>query len=181
MSLFPIITRPSRITSYCATLIDNIFTNNIENNTVNGLLIIDISDHLPVFTVYDCKYRINKPDKQTEFRRVRSEESINRLKKDLLAQNWDIIYQEKDINKAYDIFLELFKYVYDKNCPIKEYSRKLRHTNCPWITKGIQNACKKKNTLYREFIRWGTKEKENKYKKYKNNLTQIIRACKRVL
>lgn len=25
MSLFPIITRPSRITSYCATLIDNIF------------------------------------------------------------------------------------------------------------------------------------------------------------
>lgn len=47
---------------------------------MNGLLIIDISD-LPVFTVFDCKYRFNKPDKQTEFRRVRSDESINKLKK----------------------------------------------------------------------------------------------------
>lgn len=81
MSLIPIITRTSKITSYCATLIDNIFSNNIQNNTVNGLLIIDISDHLPVFTVYDYKYRINKPNKHTEFRRVRSEESINKLKK----------------------------------------------------------------------------------------------------
>lgn len=63
MSLFLIITRPSRITFNCATLIDNIFINNIENSAVNGLLIIDIGDHLPVFTVYDCKYRINKPDK----------------------------------------------------------------------------------------------------------------------
>lgn len=53
-------------------------------------------------------------------------------------------------------------------CPLKEYSRKLRYTNCPWITKGIQNACKKKNTLFRDFIRWGTIETENKYKKFKN-------------
>lgn len=33
--LYPKITRPSRITSHCATLIDNIFTNDIENNTVS--------------------------------------------------------------------------------------------------------------------------------------------------
>ena len=52
MSLYPKITRPSRITTHCATVIDNIFTIEIENNTVSGLLINDISDHLPVFTVY---------------------------------------------------------------------------------------------------------------------------------
>ena len=45
MSLYPKITRPSRITPHCSTLIDNIFTNDIEDNTVSGLLIIDISDH----------------------------------------------------------------------------------------------------------------------------------------
>lgn len=32
---------------------------------------------------------------------------------------------------------------------------------------GLQNACKKKNTLYTEFI---TKEVEGKYKKYKDKL-----------
>ncbi len=53
MNLYPKITRPTRITSHCATLIDNILTNDILNNTISGLLVSDISDHLQVFTVYD--------------------------------------------------------------------------------------------------------------------------------
>ena len=61
MSLFPEITRPSRVTSHCATLIDNIFTNDMENNTERGLLINDISDNLPVFTVYDIKHTKYRP------------------------------------------------------------------------------------------------------------------------
>lgn len=51
MSLYPRITRPTRITAHSTTLIDNIFTNDISNSTKSGILISDISDHLPVFTV----------------------------------------------------------------------------------------------------------------------------------
>lgn len=105
LSLFPKITRPSRVTSHCATLIDNIFNNDIENHTVSGLLINDISDHLPVFTVYDSNYRKNKPDKEKGYRRMRSEESINALKNEFLEQNWDKRYQERDIDTAYETFL----------------------------------------------------------------------------
>ena len=49
----PLITRPSRVTATSATLIDNIFTNNIGdiNNSVQGLFITDISDHFPVFHI----------------------------------------------------------------------------------------------------------------------------------
>lgn len=152
-SLFPEITRLSRITSHCATLIDNIFSNDIDNRIISGLLINDISDHLPVFTVFESIDRKNKQVKQTEYGRVRSNKSINALKNDLMAQNWDMIYQERDIDNAYETFLETFKSLYDKHCPIKEYNRKLKYTNCPWITKGLHNACKKKNTLYRDFLR----------------------------
>lgn len=49
LTLFPKITRPTRITMHCATLIDNIFTNYIEQNMVSGILINDISDHLAIF------------------------------------------------------------------------------------------------------------------------------------
>ena len=178
MSLIPKITRPSRITSHCATLIDNIFTNEIENNVMSGLLINDISDHLPVFTIYDCNYK-NKLDKQTEYKRVKSEETINALKNDLMAQNWDIIYQANEIDGAYETFLSIFRSLYDKNCPIQEYNRLLKYNKCPWITKGLQNACKKKNTLYRDFIRHRTKDAENKYKVYKNKLINIIRISKK--
>ena len=47
--LFPLINKPSRITEFSQTLIDNIFTNNIETVNNSGLLINDITDHLPVF------------------------------------------------------------------------------------------------------------------------------------
>lgn len=50
-------------------------------------------------------------------------------------------------------YLSIFKQLCDKNCPIKEYKRKLKYSNCPWITKELQNAWKKKNTFYSEFIK----------------------------
>lgn len=47
------------------------------------------------------------------------------------------------------------------------------------MSKGLQNACKnKKNTLYREFIKHRSKEAENKYKKNKNKLINIMRNIK---
>ena len=49
---FPLVTRPLRITSHTATLIDNIFANNFFERSRSGLLFTDISDHLPVFSVH---------------------------------------------------------------------------------------------------------------------------------
>ena len=49
--LCPLISRPTRLTSYSATLIDNIFTNNISASGDNRLIINDLSDHLPIFTL----------------------------------------------------------------------------------------------------------------------------------
>ena len=48
-SFFPLISRPTRITSRSATLIDNIFVNSLEDNFTSGLLFTDLSDHLPIF------------------------------------------------------------------------------------------------------------------------------------
>ena len=39
-------------------IIDNIFTDQINYSTDNGLLITDISDHLPIFVL--CKYKLEK-------------------------------------------------------------------------------------------------------------------------
>ena len=49
IGLYPLIDKLSRITQYSATLIDNIFTNELTNQIISGLLINDISDHLPIF------------------------------------------------------------------------------------------------------------------------------------
>ena len=45
----PFISGPTPITHHSATLIDNIFFNSLENHTVSGNLIYDLTDHLPNF------------------------------------------------------------------------------------------------------------------------------------
>ena len=48
----PLIVRPTRLTSYSASLIDNIFANYFCNNIVSGLFLTDVSDHLPIFATH---------------------------------------------------------------------------------------------------------------------------------
>ena len=57
LDMYRLIIKPTRISNVSATLIDNIFTNDINRDITSGLLITDISDHLPVFAV--CKYDCN--------------------------------------------------------------------------------------------------------------------------
>jgi hypothetical protein len=49
--MFPLINQPTRITINSQTTIDNIFISNLEHIRVSGILTIDITDHLPIFTI----------------------------------------------------------------------------------------------------------------------------------
>ena len=53
-SMYPSITRPTRITTKSATLIDNIFTNSHTKQT-SGIILYDLSDHLPIFISTNLK------------------------------------------------------------------------------------------------------------------------------
>uniref|UniRef100_A0A672FVC1 Reverse transcriptase domain-containing protein n=1 Tax=Salarias fasciatus TaxID=181472 RepID=A0A672FVC1_SALFA len=180
LSLYPSITKPSRITSHSATIIDNIFTNIMLNQTTSGLFISDISDHLPVFTLYDCDFKNIKHPIEVISKRIRNDETINNLNNSLARQDWSAVYGETDVDSAYSKFLDIFISLYDKNCPVKEFYSRAKHKLRPWLTKGIINACKKKNNLYKLFIKSKTKEAEQKYKLYKNKLTDVIRTSKQL-
>ena len=87
---YPLITKPSRITSSSATLIDNIFINHFANDIKSGLFFTDISDHLPVFTI---SYQQNLlPNPMEYFKcwdnsRKNKESFITQLKK----ENWSVL------------------------------------------------------------------------------------------
>ena len=51
---YPLITKPTRLTRKTASLIDNIFTNELQYATKSGVFICDVSDHLPIFQI--CSY-----------------------------------------------------------------------------------------------------------------------------
>ena len=49
----PVISRPTRYSNNNSTLIDNIIVNSFSDNCTSGILLSDISDHLPIFHIHD--------------------------------------------------------------------------------------------------------------------------------
>ena len=176
---FPLITRPTRITSNTATLIDNIFTNNLNNLSVSGLMFCDISDHLPIFTLLlDQNMNLNK----TPWLSCRDKSGNNVAKfKDRLANvHWDELSECKDTDCAYRCFLDKYTTIYNDCFPLKKVKVKNVTLSKPWITKGILKSVRKKNLLYKRFLANSTPYREKLYKSYKNKLTHSLRVAKRL-
>uniref|UniRef100_A0A1A8B5D8 Helentron 4 helitron-like transposon replicase/helicase/endonuclease n=1 Tax=Nothobranchius furzeri TaxID=105023 RepID=A0A1A8B5D8_NOTFU len=182
-NLLPLILKPTRITTTTATLIDNVFTNEISRQITAGLLVNDISDHLPVFSVFHqiVHYAQNPETITQKLVRHGKPEALAAHKADLSAQTWDEVFCTEDPNLAYDAFLSKVTKLYDKHCPLKPYitENKIKIKK-PWITYGIVKACKKKNHLYRIYLKQRTKSAEERYKTYKNKLINIIRMNKKI-
>ena len=53
--LYALITQPTRIAIHSATLLDNILINELFNDIKSGVVINDICDNLPIFTVINYK------------------------------------------------------------------------------------------------------------------------------
>ena len=125
-SFFPRITLPTRlaISGTSSTLIDNIFTNNIEEdvNSRSGILINDLSDHTIIFTFqYNCKYQEQFP-KFIEIEK-KDEHSVNNFIDELKSLKiYDQLNNTSNCNpnENYTIFSTLVSLAKDKHLPKKE-------------------------------------------------------------
>lgn len=58
------------------------------------------------------------------------------LAKDLLNWNWKEINDEVNVDK-HTTYSSTFMTLYDKNCPVKQYSSNKKYLESPWIFKGL--------------------------------------------
>ena len=59
--------------------------------------------------------------------------------------DWKNIMNETDVDKSYDMFLDVFTKMDDKHCPLKKVNvTKGIREGKPWFTNGLRNACKKR-------------------------------------
>ena len=178
LGVYPLINKPTRIALGSATLIDNIFTNDLQNSHFSGLIINDISDHLPIFTIKRC-FQERKLNPKFISVRNTSDEAIEAFCSALEKEDWDTLLISNDVNICYDAFLNNFITLYNEHCPTKQTKSTIKKTYKPWFTKSLQNACKKKNNLYATYLSSNCTKALEKYKKYKNKLTQILRKCEK--
>ena len=68
----------------------------------------------------------------------------------------------------------------EKNCPTRTVQVKSGNKPKPWLTRGLINACRKKNSLYVAFLRSKLQTDEQKYKLYKNKLTKVLRNAEKM-
>ena len=116
-SFWPLVTRPTRVTSSSATLIDNIFTNNIalKMSCVNGIVINDITDHFPIFHI--CKDVVINEEEKIIFKRNFTHKAQLLFTSLLQDVDWSCILNESDTNKAYAMFMHVYSDIYNKTFP----------------------------------------------------------------
>lgn len=92
-AFYPLISKPTRITAINRTLIDNILTISTEGPGISGVLLADLSDHLPQFHLAHTvtPFKIGKP--VTSFRNF-SQANIAKFILSLYENSWHSVEME---------------------------------------------------------------------------------------
>ena len=100
LGLYPLIDKPTRITDTSATLIDNIFTNDLHHNLTSGILFNDISDHLPIFAL--CEFNVTRRIVNGfQYIRTVNEDTFASLSSEVGQQSWEnVVNTKNDANQA---------------------------------------------------------------------------------
>ena len=96
----PHIIHPTRITDYSSTIIDNIYSNNFEDNSTGGNILIQFADHLSQFLCIDKYVERRKPI--DIFKRNYSNFDENKFLDDIAIQDWN---SNNNTNIYFDNFL----------------------------------------------------------------------------
>ena len=167
---YPLINSPTCITAHSATLIDNILTNNLSSQLSSGIILNDLSDHLPVFFILlqEPSY-VQANRNQHSITHDYSENNIDTFRTHLTNLDWSN-YSDNDPNIIYSNFLNDFLRIYDLSFPAMVVKRKKYKPQMPWMTKALLVSTRKKNKLYKQFMAKRNSIRESRYKRYKNNL-----------
>ena len=181
-SFIPTIKSPTRITETSATLIDNIFINDIKHKIDSAAIYSDISDHLPIIIHFQMTFE-KKHHKTEIYKRVYTDELIDNFCLALSDVNWDDIYIDAENNsnasELYDTFCGKFINIFNEYFPLKMFKTSKRLTpRQEWMTKALVKSCNKKSLLYKQFIKNKTASKREKYIKYRNKLNSLLKAAK---
>lgn len=174
-----IIDIPTRVTSTSETLLDVCFTNYEIDQSDAGVLISDISDHMPFFlffSPYLCQHNNHTEHAPIFLRRI-SAEKIDFFKHLVEEASWDSVMQTNDPTVSYEIFLNIFKELYDSAFPLEQLKGH-RKSRKPWIDAYLLKRIKIRNKLFASFIQTKNLDQLAEYKKMRNKLTYDIKQAR---
>ena len=142
-NLIPTITKPTRPKT--RTLIDNIFTNNHQDNQKQekGIIYADLSDHLPI---YNISKNINIADNTDCFvwKRKKDRASVQAFINTVIGYNWSELLSATDAQIAYDLFHNKLIECYENHLPVKMSKLNKYKARLPWLNDTLKASIKQK-------------------------------------
>ena len=172
----------TRITYTSKSIINNIYTNNNNIPFINGLLMSDVSDHLPIIVLYKNHVNINnnktKNKRTTLFNRSLNKINVNKIRNVLINYDWSSILDNDDIESSFIDFINTITKVYHDNCPLVKITTKFK--NSPWIDNKIKKMMHKKDILYKKCINDNSLINRYIYINARNKFTNYLRTAKQL-
>jgi hypothetical protein len=181
---FPVISNPTRISDFSATLIDNNFINRTKHKMSSAVVHSTISDHLPIALHLETSLITNITPKSVK-KRIYDKDSLAHFSLELSrSENWADVYYKCQTNgntsAAYESFHKKYVDIFEKCFPEKiiKLSHRLtpRH---PWMTKRLVRSCLKKSKLYGIYRKTRSETDKSKYIAYKNKLVHLLNTAEK--
>lgn len=174
------ITIPTRVTINSDTLLDICVLNLNECDVKSGVLIADVSDHLPQFCLIPEDLDKQNKDSKQLFRRIIRQNTLEQFRCLLRSVGWQEIHNETDINVAFALFLRNVLACYDLALPLQPAAsgKKYNKTRKPWVDKDLYKHTKKKDAMYNTVIRTRQPDLFMTYKKFSNEVQRDIKKAK---
>ena len=176
--LLPYILHPTRVTDHSATVIENIFSNVSDFETVSGNIFNQIADHYSQFLII-TKLQVDYKS-STFYQYNYSNFKQDKFIQDVSKLNWDKLNDASiHVEEKFEIFYDELSSCVSRHAPLTKVSRKtLAFKAKPWVSMRIQNMMLKRDRYLRKFNRSGGRDMEYLYKKFRNKLVSEIRENK---
>lgn len=174
--LLPTINRPTRIHKNSATLIDNIFTNE-PNDNMQYIIPDSISDHFILVHLANSKAENRR---KCYNKRSFTEDNVRRFTDKLKNTNLNHIINNMDPESSFNLFFETVDNLFNDSFPIKKSYTKNKPL-LPWMNKEIKDLQRKESALYIKALNSKSNRDYhiNKHKAFKKELNKKIRSVKR--
>ena len=116
------------------------------------------------------------------YKRDFSNLSESELVEEVGQVDWENVLNGDNPNPTsmFDSFYNKVSSIIDKHIPIKQLTkRELKIQSKPWITPAIRESIRKKNKLYKRYLKTKSQQIYYNFKQYRNKINHLMRISKR--
>ena len=176
-NLTQLITEATRIVPNSSTLIDLVFTSNVNKIKESGVVHTSNSDHSMVYAVWGNS---RTPSSKHLYKKCRNYKKFDESKFCLTLRDadWSKVNVHDDVNQSLKVFNGIFLQICNKHAPTRKRRVKQNACNRIWLDSEYLKLVRERDRMKKKAISTGNNVDWSNFKKIKNHVTSQLRVKK---